>query len=198
MPFGLTYAPVAFQSLMNQLLQPFLRKCVLVFFDDILIYSKTEAKHCEHAKHILQVLRRNKIFAKLSKCVFGQQQIEYLGHIISAQGVSTGPNKIQAVKEWPIPTNITELRGFLGLAGYYRRFIRDYGKIYRPLFEGLKKGEFQWSSSQLDAFNKKEEVMFSALVLAIPDFSKPFILEANASDKSIGVVLCRRANHYPS
>jgi hypothetical protein len=125
----------------------------------------------------------------LSKCAFGQHHIEYLGHIISAQRVSTDPSKIQAVRDCPTPTNITELHGFLGLAGYYRRFIKDYGKICKPLFEGLKKGEFTWSTPQSDAFNNIKTTSCSAPVLALPDFSKPFILEADASDNSIGAVL---------
>jgi hypothetical protein len=140
MPFGLSNAPATFQSLMNQPIQPFLRKFALVFFDDILIYSKTMVEHCQHVQLVLQTLRKHKLFAKLSKCVF-DQQVEYLGHIISAQGVSTDPTKIQAVQDWPMPKNITELRTFLGLASYYRRFIRDYDKICRPLFEALEKGE---------------------------------------------------------
>jgi hypothetical protein len=189
MPFGLSNALATFQSLMNQLLQPFLRKFALVFFDDILIYNKTMEEHCQHVQQILQTLRKHKLFAKLSKCTFGQQQIEYLGDIISAQGVSTDPTKIQAVQDCPVPKSITELRAFLGLAGYYRRFIRDYGKICQPLFEALKKGEFHWSSKQLDAFNKIKQALCSTPVLALLDFTQPFILEADASDKSIGAVL---------
>jgi hypothetical protein len=142
MPFGLTNAPATFQTLMNQILQPYLRKFTLVFFDDILIYSKTEEEHIKHLGIILKILQDNKLFAKHSKCVFAQSQVEYLGHIISSDGVATDPEKIVAVKEWPEPKSITELRGFLALAGYYKRFIRDYGKICRPLFDSLKKGNF--------------------------------------------------------
>jgi hypothetical protein len=114
----------------------------LVFFDDILIYIKTEEKHIKHLGIILKVLQDNRLFAKHSKCVFVQSQVEYLCHIISGDGVATDPEKIVAVKEWPEPKSITELRGFLGLARYYRRFIRDYGKICIPLFDSLKKGNF--------------------------------------------------------
>jgi hypothetical protein len=115
-------------------------------------------------------LRDNKLFAKLSKCVFAQKDIS-------------------VVKEWLAPTTITELRGFLGLAGYYRRFIKDYGKICRPMFDSLKKREFQWTDQQMAAFEQIKHALCSAPVLALPNFSKPFILEANASDKRIGVVL---------
>jgi hypothetical protein len=142
MPFGLTNAPAIFQNLMNQLLHKYLRKFILVFFDDILLYSKTEQEHQEHLQTVLEVLRKNQLFVKKSKCVFVQPQVEYLGHIISGNEVSTDPNKIQAVKDCPTPKNITELRAFLGLAGYYRRFIKDCGKICRPLFNSLKKGDF--------------------------------------------------------
>jgi hypothetical protein len=122
--------------------------------------------------------------------VFGQNKVEYLGHIISSTGVSTDPTKISAIQAWPVPKNITDLRGFLGLAGYYRRFIRDYGKICRPLFDSLKKGEFTWGGAQqLNAFQVIKQALCSAPVLALPNFTKPFVLECDASDKSIGAVL---------
>jgi hypothetical protein len=114
----------------------------LVFFDDILIYSKIEQEHMKHLHIVVNLLQDNSLFAKRSKCVFGKNKVEYLGHIISSEGVSIDPTKIFAVQAWPIPKNITELRGFLGLPRYYRRFINDYGKTYRPLFDSLKKGEF--------------------------------------------------------
>jgi hypothetical protein len=143
MPFGLTNALATFQTLMNQVLHKYLRQFVLVFFDDILVYSKSEAEHCRHLAKVVHILRQNKLFAKKSKCVFAQEQIKYLGHIITEKGVATDPEKVRAVQEWPEPHTITELRGFLGLPGYYRRFIKDYENICRPLFDSLKKGKFQ-------------------------------------------------------
>jgi hypothetical protein len=118
MPFGLTNAPATFQALMNKFFAPLMRKIMLVFFDDILIFSKTLEEHVSHLQTVLQVLKDNKLYAKFRKCVFATKQVEYLGHVISEQGVATDPQKIAAIKEWPVPTTITQLRSFLGLAGY--------------------------------------------------------------------------------
>lgn len=189
MPFGLTNAPATFQSLMNTLLAPFLRKFSLVFFDDILIYSKTEADHIHHLSQIFQVLRENKLSAKMEKCTFGQKSVEYLGHILQGDGVATDPSKIMAISQWPSPTNITELRSFLGLTGYYRRFIQNYGIICRPLFDSLKKNAFLWTDAQEMAFAHLKKCMTEAPVLAMPDFKQPFVLEADASGYGIGAVL---------
>ncbi|CAH9144657.1 unnamed protein product, partial [Cuscuta epithymum] len=126
MPFGLTNAPSTFQSLMNDIFRPYLRKFVLVFFDDILVYSKSWVEHVHHVRLVLDVLRHNGLFLKQSKCSFGTVQVHYLGHVIHSGGVEVDKTKIQAVMDWPTPSSITALRGFLGLAGYYRKFIQRY------------------------------------------------------------------------
>jgi hypothetical protein len=136
MPFGLTNAPATFQSLMNDLFRPYLRHFILVFFDDILVYSRSWTDHLTHLQTVLQILSVNSLFAKMSKCQFGVLRVSYLGHIISEQGVAVDPAKIQAVVDWPPPTTAKGVRGFLGLAGYYRKFIRHFGGIARMVFSG--------------------------------------------------------------
>jgi hypothetical protein len=165
MPFGLTNAPSAFQALMNEVLRPFLRRCVLVFFDDILIYNKTWAEHLQHMRAVFTVLREHSLVLKRSKCLFAQRNVAYLGHVITGSGVAMDESKIDAVKAWPIPRTIRALRGFLGLTGYYRRFIHNYGIIAAPLTALLKKEAFRWSDDATAAFNALKAAPTSAPVL---------------------------------
>lgn len=192
LPFGLTNAPATFQFLMNSVLAQFLRKFALVFFDDILIYNFSLQDHVEHLRSVLEVLRLHKLYAKMSKCTFAQKEIEYLGHIITKQGVATDPSKLSIIQNWPSPTSITQLRSFLGLTGYYRRFIKEYGVIYRPLYDALKKDSFQWSPQQQSAFLQLKKAILSPPVLALPDFTKPFVLETDASGHGIGAVIMQQ------
>lgn len=189
MPFGLTNAPSTFQALMNHIFKPLLRKCVLVFFDDILIYSPSWDDHLLHVQEVLQLMSSNSLHANLKKCSFGTTQIHYLGHIISEKGVETEPDKVNAIVQWPTPRTLKQLRGFLGLTGYYRRFIKDNGKICKPMTQLLRKDAFQWTQEATIAFNTLKQVMVSPPVLALPDFSKPFLIETDASGQGMGAVL---------
>lgn len=152
LPFGLTNAPATFQSLMNQVFKPYLRKFVLVFFDDILVYSPDLESHAQHLATVLSVLESNQLYAKKSKCIFASSSVDYLGHLISGEGVSMDPAKVEGVISWPTPMNVKELRGFLGLSGYYRRFIKGYGIMSKPLTDLLKKDGFHWTSDSDLAF----------------------------------------------
>jgi hypothetical protein len=158
--------------------------------DDILIYAKTLDEHVALLKKVFQILKHHQFLIKKSKCSFATNTVEYLGHVISAQGVATDQSKIQAVSIWPTPKTVKQLRGFLGLTGYYRKFIRNYGLISRPLTDLLKKNvQFIWTSTADEAFRTLKHQLVTAPVLAIPDFAKQFTVETDASDCGIGAVL---------
>jgi len=189
MPFGLTNAPATFQALMNTVLRRFLRRFVLVFFDDILIYSATWAEHLQHLHLVLQCLAEHSLFLKRSKCAFAVPSVAYLGHVISATGVTMDSDKVQAVLSWPVPKTVRAVRGFLGLAGYYRRFINNYGVIATPLTRLLRKEGFHWTPEAEAAFRELQQALTKAPVLQLPDFSLPFIVECDASGSGFGAVL---------
>ena len=133
MSFRLTNTSAAFMDLMNRVIKPFLDRFVIVFIDDILVYSKSEDEHAKHLRFVLQTLRDHRLYAKFSKCEFWLEQVAFLGHVVSKDGIQVDPKKIEVVVDWPRPTTVTEIRSFLGLVGYYRRFVKDFSKIAAPL-----------------------------------------------------------------
>jgi len=189
MPFGLTNAPSTFQSLMNDVFRPHLIKFILVFFDDILVFSSDFATHLLHLETTLAILRKHQLFVKKSKCRFGCKEVEYLGHVVSEFGVKADLGKIQAMSEWPFPNMVKSLRGFLGLTGYYRKFIRGYSSIAAPLINMPRKNSFNWTAEAELAFQKLKEAVTTAPVLALPNFSQAFVIECDASGARIGAVL---------
>ena len=146
MPFGVTNAPTFFMDLMHQIFSPFLDKFVVIFVDDILIYSKNEQEHEEHLRIVLETLRREELYVGLSKCSFRLPSISFLGHIITRDGISSDPKKVQTVRDWPTPKTAKQVKQFVGLAGYYRRFVKDFSKLVAPMTKLTRKGEkFIWS-----------------------------------------------------
>lgn len=192
MPFGLMNAPATFQATMNDIFRPFLRKFVLVFFDDILIYSKNMHDHQSHLSQVLSVLLEHCFVANQNKCKFGCKQIDYLGHIISGEGVAVDPTKVRCILDWPEPRNVKGVRGFLGLTGYYRKFVKDYGKLVKPLTELTKKDNFSWGAEADAAFKLMKVIMTSPPVLVLPNFSMPFEVECDAAGRGIGAVLMQQ------
>jgi hypothetical protein len=189
MPFGLSNAPATFQALMNDVLRPYLRRFVLVFFDDILIYSATWAEHLQHLGVVVNALRAHHLHVKRSKCSFGEKFVAYLGHVIFAEGVAMDTTKVVAVSTWPTPSSARGLRGFMGLAGYYRKFIRDFGTIAAPLTRLLRRDTFTWDEEATAAFQALKTALTSGPVLQMPDFDKCFTVDCDASGVGFGVVL---------
>jgi hypothetical protein len=188
MPFGLTNTPATFQALMNDVLRPFLRRFVLVFFDDILVYSSSWEEHLRHLHLVFTKLQEQALFVKRSKCAFGERTVAYLGHVISEDGVAMDAAKVRAVLDWPRPQSVHTVRSFLGLAGYYRRFIKDYSAIAEPLMQLLRKSGFRWTGEET-AFHNLQQALTSAPVLQLPDFNHEFVVECDASSSGIGAVL---------
>jgi len=182
---------------MDDIFWPFTNSFVVVYLDDILIFSQSWEEHLHHIRQVLQTLWQYKLCANLEKCTFGMTQVQYLGYVIDEQGVHVDPTKIQVIRDWPPPTTLTELRSFLGLANFYRRFVLGFSHITSPLSQGTKggaKAKFFWSESQPKAFIELKDHLCTALVLALPDLQQPFEVETDASDYSIGVVLTQHGH----
>ncbi|GJY78027.1 putative reverse transcriptase domain-containing protein [Tanacetum coccineum] len=193
MPFGLTNAPAVFMDLMNRVCKPYLDKFVIVFIDDILIYSKNKQEHEEHLKQILELLKKEELYAKFSKCEFWISKVLFLGHMIDSEGIHVDPAKIESIKDWTSPKSPTEIRQFLGLAGYYRRFIEGFSKIAKPMTKlTQKKVKFEWGDKQEAAFQLLKQKLCSAPILALPEGSEDFIAYCDASKKGLGAVLMQR------
>jgi hypothetical protein len=213
MSFGLTNAPAHFTYLMNSVFMPELDKFVVVFIDDILIYSKNEEEHAQHLRIVLTRLREHQLYAKFSKCAFWLEEIQFLGHVLSAKGIAVDPSKVKDILEWKPPTTVHQVRSFLGLAGYYRRFIPDFSKLVKPITSLLKNDvKFNWSSKCNEAFEQLKTLLTTAPVLAQPDITKPFDVYCDASGSGLGCVLMqegrviayasrqlrRHEEHYPT
>lgn len=189
MPFELNNALVTFQALMNTIFQPYFKKFILVFFDDNLIYSKEWRSHLQHIDQTLTILREQQLFWKKTRCQFAVQCVKYLGHVISQKGVEMDKEKIQAVIGWPQSKSVKAMRGFLGLAGYYKKFVQNFAVIGYPLRTMLKKGLFKWMSEVVEAFAKLKIALISAPILQLPDFNLHLVVECDASSAGLGAVL---------
>jgi hypothetical protein len=195
MSFGLTNAPAYFMNLMNKVFMEYLDRFVVVFIDDILIYSKSESDHEEHLRLVLQKLRDNQLYAKFSKCEFWIDKVSFLGHIISNGGIAVDLAKLKEIMEWRVPTTVTEIRSFLGLVGYYRRFIEGFSKIVKPMTSLLEKGsEFKWDEKCQDSFDQLKKRLMSPPVLIMPDLQKGFDIYCDACGQGLGCVLMQEGH----
>lgn len=189
---GLVNAPSTFQSLMNRVFAPILNKFVVIYLDDILIYSKTPEEHVDHLKQVLDILKKEKLYAKMAKCEFNKTEVPFLGHIVGREGIKVNPKKIEVVQNWPVPTDVQQLRQFLGLTNYFRKFILGYSSISAPLNELTKKHtnfKEAWKENHTLIFNQLKTALTTAPVLAFPDFEKPFTIVSDASLIGTGAVL---------
>jgi hypothetical protein len=190
LPFGLTNAPATFMHLMQSIFNSYLDDFVIVFLDDILIYSTTLKEHKLHVRKVLRRLRENQLFAKESKCEFFQTAVSFLGHVVSGKGISMEEDKVRAIRDWPAPISVTGVRSFLGLAGYYRRFVKDFSKISSPLTELLHiDKKFEWKEAQQQAFDELKRAVSTGPVLIIPDDTIPYVVTTDASGYAIGATL---------
>jgi hypothetical protein len=189
-PLGLTNAPAYFMNLMNKVFMEELDRFVVVFIDDILIYSETAEEHEEHLRIVLERLRQQKLYAKFNKCEFWMEKVAFLGHVLSAEGMAVDPSKVESVTKWEQPLNVTDIRSFLGMAGYYRRFIENFSNIANLMTELLKNNtKFEWLEACEKSFQELKKRLTTAPVLTLPDIKKDFVVYCDASKQGLGCVL---------
>jgi hypothetical protein len=189
MPFGLTNAPSTFMRVMTEMLRPVLGLCAVVYFDDILVYSKSLADHIQHLEGVFKLLREYKFYANTKKCTFATNQVGFLGYIVSDTGIKMDPSKTKAIIEWPTPKTVSEVRSFHGLATFYRRFVKNFSSIAAPLTDCLKQQTLQWTEASEASFNALKTALTTAPILQVPDFDKVFEVDTDASIQGIGGVL---------
>ena len=190
MPFGLTNAPSVFQRLMNKIFAAELGVSILVYLDDILVFSETIEEHWQHLRNALARLREHRLYARVHKCTFLRNEVEYLGFDISEAGIKPSASKVEAIVNWPIPQTVRDVRSFLGLCSFYRRFVRGFSNIAAPLTELTKeKKAWAWDSDCELAFTQLKVAMTTAPTLLFPDFSKSFTLTTDASLVAVGGIL---------
>ncbi|GJT46768.1 putative reverse transcriptase domain-containing protein [Tanacetum coccineum] len=193
MPFGLTNAPAVFMDLMNRVCKPYLDKFVIIFIDDILIYSKTKEEHEDHLKLVLELLRKEKLYAKFFKCEFWLREVHFLGHVVNQNGIHVDPSKIEVVKNWKTPTTPSKIRSFLGLAGYYQCFIVNFSKIAKPLTSLTQKNQkYKWGEKKEEAFQTLKNNLCDAPILSLPDGIEDFVVYCDASNQGLGCVLMQK------
>ena len=196
MPFGLTNAPATFQRLMECVLAGLTPSECLVYLDDIIVFSTSFAEHLSRLQAVFRRLQHAGLKLKPNKCYFATKEVRYLGHIVTAEGVKPNPAKTKAVSTYPVPQDVHELRQFLGLANYYRRFVKDYSRIAEPLHQLTRKTSkgFQWTPSCQEAFEELKDRLTTPPILGYTDFSQEFILHTDASATALGAVLCQAQN----
>lgn len=188
MPFGLTNTLATFQPCMNHVFRGQVWHFVLVFFDDILIYSWTWEEHLQHLEVVLCIIEEQQLYAKMFKCEFGLTKALCLGHVIVEDGMKVHQEKIRAILDWPTPRNVVALSRFLFICTYYRGFVRGFSQLATPLTNLTKKGAFEWTQVAQEAFEHLKKVMSNCLVMALPDFTRSFMLECDASGE--GILAC--------
>ena len=190
MPFGLKNAPPTFQRLMNELFRDYLDEFVVIYIDDILVFSKTFEDHMRHLQIVFKILKEANLMIKLKKCKFCEPNIEFLGHIVGRDGLKPDPSKIEKIKNLKSPKNVKDVRSILGICSYYRKFVKNFSKIAKPLNQLLRKNQlFQWSEKEQKSFEELKQRLIESPILQYPDYEKEFILITDASGKGLGAVL---------